>query len=148
MPTSPIATLARVRDRVSTLLLRPQVSLTLLVCGATAAITDAARAQNADPLAPLPQLQAAQDAASKSTLNVDDFKSGSTNVTNTLIYGASALGAGLALYSLYRMYQASQDESGRESSGRAFIGFCIGSTVCILMLGVGLVNYYVKGQTS
>ncbi len=102
--------------------------------------------ENADPLAPIPQMQAAQTAAKKSTLNVTDFKSGSTTVVNVLMYAGVAIGTGMALWSLYKLYRGANDETGRESSGRAITGLIVGSLITVFTIIIGVVVNYGTGN--
>lgn len=140
---------AAVRDRITTLTLLPQARLHLLLAATTVMVARSASAQTtADPSAPLPQISAAQTAAKKSTLNVTDFKAGSTNFTDVLIYGGAAGGAACVLYAFYEMYMANRDESGRRSSGRAGVSLIIGACLGVFAVFMALVQNYATGNQT
>lgn len=133
---------AAVRDRLTTATLLPTV------WAATAFSTLARGQENADPLAPIPQMQAAQTAAKKSTLNVTDFKSGATTITNVLMYAGVAIGTSMALWSLYKLYRGASDETGRESSGRAVTGLVVGSLITVFTIIIAVVVNYATGNSQ
>jgi hypothetical protein len=143
----PAHSVVAARDHVVAWTLAPQAwfAVTLAAC-LTAVSRSVFAQQNADPLAPIPQMSAAQAAAKKSTLNVDDFKSGSTTITNVMMYAGVAIGVSLALWSGYKMYKGSTDETGRESSGRALTGFVVGSCITIFTIIIGVVVNYATGN--
>ena len=140
MRTSFASAVLAVRDGLAWAALFPAAWLT------TAIGSLAYGQENADPLAPIPQMQAAQTAAKKSTLNVTDFKSGSTTVVDVLMYAGVAIGTGMGLWSMYKLYRGTSDETGRESSGRALAGLIIGALITVFTILLAVIVNYATGN--
>ncbi|MFT7755051.1 UNVERIFIED_CONTAM: hypothetical protein ODX46_02755, partial [Salmonella enterica subsp. enterica serovar Enteritidis] len=104
------------------------------------ALTTWAFAQGADPKAPLDFQKQAQSAAASSRLNPDDAQSGLNNVGSTFLYAGSALSIMFALYSLYKWWDAVNNEQSRHSAGGSFMAACIAGVIGIVGIFVGWVQ--------
>ena len=102
-------------------------------------------AAQVDVSAPLAQLQSARDKAKNSNLQVSQIKSGSESLFDVLLIIAGLGGTALAGVSLYKLYQASQDEQSRENVGRSIAGLVIGCLITILAIIVGLITNLATG---
>lgn len=94
--------------------------------------TDIALAEDADVSAPLTILKNARQKAQSSNLNTDSIESGLGQGASIVVIVAGLIGLVLALISGYKLYQASQDEQSRESTGRSIAGLIIGSLITII----------------
>ena len=112
------------------------------------ALTTWAFAQGADPKAPLDFQKQAQSAASSSRLNPDDAKEGLNNLGSTFLYGGSALSIMFALYSLYKWWDAVNNEQSRHSAGGSFMAACIAGVIGIVGIFVGWVQSVALGGGS
>ena len=112
------------------------------------ALTTWAFAQGADPKAPLDFQKQAQSAASSSRLNPDDAKEGLNNLGSTFLYGGSALFIMFALYSLYKWWDAVNNEQSRHSAGGSFMAACIAGVIGIVGIFVGWVQSVALGGGS
>jgi hypothetical protein len=86
----------------------------------------------ANPSAPLTFQKDAQTAASNSQLNPADAKSGFENLGTTALYGFGAASILFCGYSLYKAYDAMNDESSRNKAGSAFIAAGIAGLIGIV----------------
>ena len=109
------------------------------------ALTTWAFAQGADPKAPLDFQKQAQSAAASSRLNPDDAQSGLNNVGSTFLYAGSALSIMFALYSLYKWWDAVNNEQSRHSAGGSFMAACIAGVIGIVGIFVGWVQSVALG---
>ena len=112
------------------------------------ALTTWAFAQGADPKAPLDFQKQAQSAAASSRLNPDDAQSGLNNVGSTFLYAGSALSIMFALYSLYKWWDAVNNEQSRHSAGGSFMAACIAGVIGIVGIFVGWVQSVALGGGS
>ena len=112
------------------------------------ALTTWAFAQGADPKAPLDFQKQAQSAAASSRLNPDDAQSGLNNVGSTFLYAGSALSIMFALYSLYKWWDAVNNEQSRLSAGGSFMAACIAGVIGIVGIFVGWVQSVALGGGS
>lgn len=112
------------------------------------ALTTWAFAQGADPKAPLDFQKQAQSAAQSSRLNPDDAQSGLNNVGSTFLYAGSALSIMFALYSLYKWWDAVNNEQSRHSAGGSFMAACIAGVIGIVGIFVGWVQSVALGGGS
>ncbi len=103
--------------------------------------------ENADPLAPIPQMQAAQTAAKKSTLNVTDFKSGSTTVVNVLMYAGVAIGTTMALWSMYKLYRGTRRwRSDIGNQWPVLTGLIVGALITVFTILIAVIVNYATGN--
>ncbi|MCV9909541.1 hypothetical protein OIV19_18230 [Brucella sp. HL-2] len=97
-------------------------------------------AQDVDVSAPLDILKKAREKASASNLNTDSIESGLGKGANVVIIVFGLIGLLLAGISGYKLYQASQDEQSRESTGRSVAGLIIGGLLTIIAVIVGFIT--------
>ena len=81
------------------------------------ALAGSALAQSADPKAPWEFQKQAQSAAQNSRMNPDDAKTGFENLAGVALYGFSALSLLFAGYSLYKWWDAVNNEQSRHNAG-------------------------------
>jgi hypothetical protein len=113
------------------------------------ALTSWAMAQaSADPKAPLDFQKQAQSAAASSRLNPDDAQAGLNNFGTTFLYAGSALSIMFALYSLYKWWDAVNNEQSRHSAGGSFMAACIAGVIGIVGIFVGWVQSVALGGGS
>ncbi|MBZ6078945.1 hypothetical protein [Microvirga puerhi] len=98
-----------------------------------------------DVTAPLQQLQSARDKAKSSNLQVSQIKTGSESLFDIILIIAGVCGTALTGVSLYKLYQASQDEQSREHVGRSVAGIVIGAIITMLAVVVGLITTTATG---
>lgn len=109
------------------------------------ALTTWAFAQGADPKAPLDFQKQAQSAAASSRLNPDDAQSGLNNVGSTFLYAGSALSIMFALYSLYKWWDAVNNEQSRNNAGRSAMAAIVASILGIVSVLMGWVQSIALG---
>lgn len=107
-----------------------------------------AAAQTADPKAPLEFQKQAQSAAQNSRINPDDAKSGLENVAGVALYGASAFSLLFAGYSLYKWWDAVNNEQSRNNAGRSAMAAVIAGIIGITGIFVGWVQNIALGGGS
>ena len=112
------------------------------------AAMDTVFGQTADPKAPLEFQKQAQDAARNSRINPDDAKSGLENLASTFLYLFGALSLIFAGYSVYKWWDAVNNEQSRHSAGGSFMAACIAGVIGIVGIFVGWVQSVALGGGS
>ncbi|MCB1468397.1 MAG: hypothetical protein KDK08_14910 [Rhizobiaceae bacterium] len=101
--------------------------------------------QTADPKAPLEFQKQAQDAARNSRINPDDAKSGLENLASTFLYLFGALSLIFAGYSVYKWWDAVNNEQSRNNAGRSAMAAIVASILGIVSVLMGWVQSIALG---
>jgi|GEM_PF-5058665 len=102
----------------------------------------------ADPKAPLEFQKQAQDAAANSRMNPDDAKTGLENVAGVFLYTASAFSLAFAGYSIYKWWDAVNNEQSRNNAGRSAMAAVIAGILGIVGIFLGWVQSIALGGGS
>lgn len=109
------------------------------------AAMDTVFGQTADPKAPLEFQKQAQDAARNSRINPDDAKSGLENLASTFLYLFGALSLIFAGYSVYKWWDAVNNEQSRNNAGRSAMAAIVASILGIVSVLMGWVQSIALG---
>ena len=104
--------------------------------------------QTTDPKAPLEFQKQAQDAARNSRMNPDDAKSGLENLASTGLYLFGALSLIFAGYSVYKWWDAVNNEQSRNNAGRSAMAAVIAGILGIVGIFIGWVQSVALGGSN
>lgn len=99
----------------------------------------------ADPTQPLQQVEDARTAARDSTIDVDSFETGASNVTDTIIFLGVPLGIGVALWGVYDIWKQTKDENARRGPGTGIIAICAGAAMTVVAVVTSVPTEYFLG---